>query len=324
MPAWQKHIVAVIRVLCPGISNALAAGRFGKRDFIYIARDDQYRCPAGELAIRRFTTIEHGMEIDVYWTSSCPRCAMKAQCTTSDYRRIRRWKHESVLDAMQERLDWRPEIMRIRRETAEHPFGTIKLWMGSTHFLMKTLTHVRTEMSLHVLAYNLKRLINSASILLKAGESPQKGWSVVVLQVEYGAGGRVKIDDSDTCFITFNSPCYFAVSDGSRSILVDAPLDIGDTTASLAISGERIYVIKSMHSAGRGAARAAFGILGALATQPSDPPTSSASGKDYDTGPLSNVRAGSAFDVEIVSVSDPGKATGFVRPADPPPLVYPR
>jgi len=145
-------------------SNALAAGRFGKRDFIYIARDDQYRCPAGELAIRRFTTIEHGMEIDIYWTSSCPRCAMKAQCTTSDYRRIRRWKHESVLDAMQERLDRRPEIMRIRRETAEHPFGTIKLWMGSTHFLMKTLTHVRTEMSLHVLAYNLKRLINMLGV----------------------------------------------------------------------------------------------------------------------------------------------------------------
>ena len=145
-------------------SNALAAGRFGKRDFIYIARDDQYRCPAGELAIRRFTTIEHGMELDIYWTSSCPRCAMKAQCTTSDYRRIRRWRHEAVLDAMQERLDRRPEIMRIRRETAEHPFGTIKLWMGSTHFLMKTLTHVRTEMSLHVLAYNLKRLINMLGV----------------------------------------------------------------------------------------------------------------------------------------------------------------
>jgi hypothetical protein len=145
-------------------SNALAAGRFGKRDFIYIARDDQYRCPAGKLAIRRFTTIEHGMEIDVYWTSACTRCAMKPQCTTSDYRRIRRWKHESVLDAMQERLDRRPEIMRIRRETAEHPFGTIKLWMGSTHFLMKTLTHVRTEMSLHVLAYNLKRLINMLGV----------------------------------------------------------------------------------------------------------------------------------------------------------------
>ena len=145
-------------------SNALAAGRFGKRDFIYIARDDQYRCPAGEIAVKRFTTIEHGMEIDIYWTSACTRCAMKPQCTTSQYRRIRRWKREAVLDAMQERLDRWPDVMRVRRSTAEHPFGTIKLWMGSTHFLMKTLTHVRTEMSLHVLAYNLKRLINMLGV----------------------------------------------------------------------------------------------------------------------------------------------------------------
>jgi transposase len=141
-------------------SNSMADGRFGKPDFIYNARDDQYRCPAGEIAIKRFTTIEHGMEIDVYWTSACTRCAMKPQCTTSQYRRIRRWRHEAVLDAMQERLDRWPDVMRLRRSTAEHPFGTIKLWMGSTHFLTKTLAHVRTEMSLHVLAYNLKRLIN--------------------------------------------------------------------------------------------------------------------------------------------------------------------
>jgi transposase len=141
-------------------SNSMADGRFGKPDFIYNARDDQYRCPAGEIAIKRFTTIEHGMEIDVYWTSACTRCAMKPQCTTSQYRRIQRWRHEAVLDAMQERLDRWPDVMRLRRSTAEHPFGTIKLWMGSTHFLTKTLAHVRTEMSLHVLAYNLKRLIN--------------------------------------------------------------------------------------------------------------------------------------------------------------------
>ena len=142
----------------------LADGRFDKQDFIYIAQDDQYRCPAGEIAVKRFTTVEHGMEIDVYWTSACPRCAMKPQCTTSEYRRIRRWKHEAVLDAMQERLDRRPEICAYDDETAEHPFGTIKLWMGSTHFLMKTLAHVRTEMSLHVLAYNLKRLINMLGV----------------------------------------------------------------------------------------------------------------------------------------------------------------
>jgi transposase len=140
-------------------SNSLAEGRFDKQDFVYIAADDQYRCPAGERAIYRFTTLEHGMTLDVYWTSACPRCPIKAQCTTSDYRRIRRWKHEAVLETMQQRLDRQPELMRVRRQTVEHPFGTIKHWMGWTHFLTKTLARVRTEMSLHVLAYNLKRVL---------------------------------------------------------------------------------------------------------------------------------------------------------------------
>jgi transposase len=145
-------------------SNSLAEGRFDKQDFIYIARDDEYRCPAGQRAIRRFTTVEAGMTLDVYWSSACPGCAIKAQCTRSAYRRIRRWKHEAVLDAMQARLDRRPDMMRIRRQTVEHPFGTIKHWMGATHFLTKTLGRVRTEMSLHVLAYNLKRVMRILGI----------------------------------------------------------------------------------------------------------------------------------------------------------------
>lgn len=140
-------------------SNSLADGRFDKQDFIYIASDDQYRCPAGQRAIKRFTTIEAGMTLDVYWSSACPRCPIKARCTSGDNRRIRRWKHEAVLEAMQERLDRQPEMMRLRRQTVEHPFGTIKHWMGWTHFLTKTLARVRTEMSLHVLAYNLKRVM---------------------------------------------------------------------------------------------------------------------------------------------------------------------
>ncbi len=140
-------------------SNSLAEGRFDKQDFIYIAADDEYRCPAGQRAIKRFTTVEAGMTLDVYWSSACTHCPIKAQCTTSDYRRIRRWKHEAVLDAMQARLDRRPEMMRIRRRTVEHPFGTLKHWMGATHFLTRTLGRVRTEMSLHVLAYNLKRVM---------------------------------------------------------------------------------------------------------------------------------------------------------------------
>ena len=143
----------------PLTSNSKAEGRFDKRDFVYIADDDEYRCPAGQRAIKRFTTVEAGMMLDVYWTSACPRCPIKARCTTTDYRRIRRWKHEAVLEAMQERLDRQPDAMKLRRQTVEHPFGTLKAWMGATHFLTKRLPRVSTEMSLHVLAYNLKRVL---------------------------------------------------------------------------------------------------------------------------------------------------------------------
>jgi transposase len=150
----------------PMTSGAKAEGRFGKPDFVYIAADDEYRCPAGQRAIHRFSREEKGMDIRVYWSSACPRCPIKEQCTPSDYRRIRRWEHEAVLEAMQRRLDHHPEMMGVRRQTVEHPFGTLKHWMGSAHFLTRTLKRVSTEMSLHVLAYNLKRLMR---ILGQAG-----------------------------------------------------------------------------------------------------------------------------------------------------------
>jgi hypothetical protein len=140
-------------------SNAKAEGRFDKADFIYMAKDDEYQCPAGKRAIHRFTTVEHGLTIHKYWSSACPRCPLKEKCTTSDYRRIGRWEHEAVLEAMQRRLDRKPKAMTLRRRTIEHVFGTLKHWMGSTHFLTRRLEHVGTEMSLHVLAYNFKRLI---------------------------------------------------------------------------------------------------------------------------------------------------------------------
>ena len=143
----------------PLTSNSKAEGRFDKRDFVYLAQDDEYRCPAGERAIRRFTSIERGMRLHKYWSSACPRCPIKAKCTPSDYRRITRCEHEQVLDAMQQRLERTPEASRLRRQTVEHPFGTLKAWMGSTHFLTKTLPRVSTEMSLHVLAYNMKRVM---------------------------------------------------------------------------------------------------------------------------------------------------------------------
>jgi transposase len=144
----------------PMTSNAKAEGRFDKSDFIYIAKADEYQCAAGERAIYRFSTVErNGLKAHLYWTSACPSCPMKEQCTTGDYRRIRRWEHEEVLERAQQRLERKPMAMMLRRCTVEHVFGTLKHWMGWTHFLTKKLEHVRTEMSLHVLAYNLKRVI---------------------------------------------------------------------------------------------------------------------------------------------------------------------
>ena len=101
-----------------------------------------------------------GLTLHSYWSSNCQTCSIKAECTTGKERRVTRWEYEAVIDALQARLDRDPEKMRIRRETVEHPFGTIKAWMGSTHFQTKTLKRVSTEMSLHVLAYNLKRVMN--------------------------------------------------------------------------------------------------------------------------------------------------------------------
>jgi transposase len=145
----------------PLTSGAKADGRFGKQDFIYLAEDNEYRCPAGERLIWRFTTEEGGKNLHVYWSSACQTCAIKAQCMPpkSKERRVKRWEHEAVLDTMQRRLDLDPGKMRIRRSTVEHPFGTIKAWMGATHFLTRTLDRVSTEMSLHVLAYNIKRVM---------------------------------------------------------------------------------------------------------------------------------------------------------------------
>jgi hypothetical protein len=143
----------------PMTSNSKAQGRFGKQDFRYVAQQDVYMCPAGERLAYSFTTSENGLVLRRYSTKACQSCAIKHSCTTGKERRITRWEHERVLEAVQRRLDEHPEKMRQRRETVEHPFGTIKSWMGSTHFQMKTLKHVGTEMALHVLAYNMKRVM---------------------------------------------------------------------------------------------------------------------------------------------------------------------
>jgi hypothetical protein len=149
----------------PQTSNNKAKGLFVKPDFVYLADEDVYHCPAGEHLIYRFTREERGLVLHRYWSSACPNCKIRDQCTTGRERRITRWEHEEVLDAVQQRLDEDPEKMHQRRETVEHPFGTIKCWMGYTHFQMKTLKHVGTEMALHVLAYNLKRVMKIIGIV---------------------------------------------------------------------------------------------------------------------------------------------------------------
>ena len=144
----------------PMTSGAKSDGRFGKQDFVYLAAEDVYRCPAGEKLTYRYTNEEDGKTLRRYWTTACPRCPLQTRCTKGPERRITRWEHEHLLEAVQERLDTNPQAMRVRRETAEHPFGTLKMRMGATHFLMKRLPKVATEMALHVLAYNLTRVMN--------------------------------------------------------------------------------------------------------------------------------------------------------------------
>ena len=144
----------------PVTSNNKAKGQFDRSKFDYIAADDEYECPAGQRLIYRFTRTESNKVIHRYWSSACPRCPIKAQCTSGNYRRVSRWEHEAVLERAQRRLSRRPDAMAIRRAVVEHPYGTLKGWMGYTHFLTKTLDRVSTEMSLHVLAYNMKRAIN--------------------------------------------------------------------------------------------------------------------------------------------------------------------
>jgi hypothetical protein len=148
----------------PMTSGAKADGRFGRQDFVYIAKEDVYRCPAGERLTYRYTNEEAGKVLRRYWTTACSKCPLKSQCTTGPERSIARWEHEHLLDAVQQRLDANPQAMRQRRETVEHPFGTMKARMGATHFLMTTLPKVAAEMALSVLAYNLTRVMNIVGI----------------------------------------------------------------------------------------------------------------------------------------------------------------
>ena len=154
----QANIIAYVPK--PRTSPNKAKGLYDRSRFKYLKRSDTYRCPAGERLTHRMTTTEQGKTIRRYWSSACSGCMLKPKCTTGKERRISRWEHEDVLERAEKRLKKRPEMMRARRSLVEHPFGTLKSWAGSTPLLTKTLPGVSTEISLHVLAYNMKRAIN--------------------------------------------------------------------------------------------------------------------------------------------------------------------
>ena len=144
----------------PNTSGSKAKGRFSKADFRYDAKANEYICPAGERLTYRYDSEEKGKTLSVYWTNRCSDCLLKADCTTGKERRIKRWEKEHILEAAAAELKKQPDAMRRRKAIVEHPYATIKHCMGATHFVMKRLPNVQAEMSLHVLAYNLKRVIN--------------------------------------------------------------------------------------------------------------------------------------------------------------------
>jgi transposase len=170
--ACEEEGIAVL-VAKPRTSNAAAHGRFDRADFRYVAEKDVYICPAGSRLTYRFTNTEEGRRLHTYWSDACGSCSIKNQCTTSKERRIRRWEHETILERVQQRFDENPETVSLRSKSVEHPFGTIKTWMGAAHFKMKTLKHVATEMALHVLAYNMTRVMAILGVpgLIKAMRS---------------------------------------------------------------------------------------------------------------------------------------------------------
>lgn len=142
----------------PNTSANRKLGLFTKEDFRYDPVTDVYHCPAGEALPFHFENVEQGRVTRYYTTSACKGCALKPQCTRNkDHRRISRWAHEHVHEAMAKRVAEHPETLRQRKSLVEHPFGTMKRWMDQGYFLMRGLEKVRAEMSLTVFAYNLKR-----------------------------------------------------------------------------------------------------------------------------------------------------------------------
>ena len=143
----------------PETSGNRSKGMYVKADFKYDPARDVYVCPTGDELTYRYTREEDGLKVRRYWTNECQHCPVQSRCTTGKERRITRWEYEHLVDEMRDRLRSPSDPMTLRRSTVEHPFGTIKAWMGATHFLTRRLSGVRTEMALNVLAYNIKRMV---------------------------------------------------------------------------------------------------------------------------------------------------------------------
>ncbi|MFT5258853.1 MAG: hypothetical protein ACI810_000589 [Gammaproteobacteria bacterium] len=147
-------------------------GEIDRRDFIYLEEKDEYRCSSGESLPKQTKTMAGTMVTYRYWSKNCGSCGLKSKCTTGKKRRVSRWKYAKVIDSHERRMEASPTMMQLRKQTVEHPFGTIKSWMGATHFKTRRLRNVGTEMALHVLAYNITRMINIMGVkpLIRATE----------------------------------------------------------------------------------------------------------------------------------------------------------
>lgn len=166
-PELARCVAAGVTPLVPRPHTSANAkrGLFTKEDFRYTPKADAYRCPAGALLTYRRTTVELGRTIKNYQTAACAGCSLRSRCTRNkDGRKITRWVHEDLLDALAARLRAAPALFAQRKALSEHPYGTMKRGMDQGYFLLKGLRKVRGEFSLTVLAYNLKRVVNLVGV----------------------------------------------------------------------------------------------------------------------------------------------------------------
>jgi transposase len=144
----------------PQNSSNKREGLYGKEDFRFDPETNTYQCPAGQMLTYRYKSHRDGREIHYYATGACKTCSQREHCTRNKRgRKIWRWVDEQYLDAMARRVRAQPEKVKLRRAIVEHPFGTMKHSMKQSDFLTRGMANVRTEMSLTVLVYNIKRAL---------------------------------------------------------------------------------------------------------------------------------------------------------------------